>query len=513
MEVTVSDGSLTDTQTLNVSVADVNEAPVITSNGGGATATVSVDENQSAVTTVTATDVDDGATQTYSLTGGADQTSFAIDAGNGVLTFAAAPDHETKDNYEVEVTVSDGTLTDTQALSVTVADVNEAPVITSNGGGATAAVLVDENQSAVTTVTATDVDNGATQTYAVSGGVDAGSFAINTSSGVLTFVVAPDHETKDSYEVEVTVSDGTLTDTQALSVTVADVNEAPVITSNGGGATATVLVDENQSAVTTVTATDVDDGATQTYAVSGGADAGSFAIDTSSGALTFVAAPDHETKDSYEVEVSVSDGTLTDTQTLSVTVADVNEAPVITSNGGGATATVSVDENQSAVTTVTATDVDDGATQTYAVSGGADAGSFAIDASSGTLTFVAAPDHETKDNYEVEVSVSDGTLTDTQTLSVSVADVNEAPVITSNGGGATATVLVDENQSAVTTVTATDVDDGAAQTYSVSGGADAGLFAINASSGVLTFISTPDHETKDSYEVEVTVSDGSLSRR
>ncbi len=511
VEVSVSDGSLTDTQTLSVSVADVNKAPVITSDGGGATATVSVDENQDAVTTVTATDVDDGATQSYSVSGGADAGSFAIDASSGALTFVAAPDHETKDSYEVEVTVSDGTLTDTQTLSVSVADVNEAPVITSNGGGATATVLVDENQDAVTTVTVTDVDDGATQTYSVSGGADAGSFAIDASSGVLTFVAAPDHETKDNYEVEVSVSDGTLTDTQTLSVTVADVNEAPVITSNGGGATATVLVNENQSVVTTVTATDVDDGATQSYNLTGGADQTSFAINASSGVLTFISTPDHETKDSYEVEVTVSDGTLTDTQTLSVSVADVNEAPVITSNGGWATATVSIDENQSVVTTVTATDVDDGATQTYSLTGGADQASFAIDASNGVLTLTSTPDHETKDKYEVEVSVSDGSLTDTQTLNVSVTDVNEAPVITSDGGGATATVSVDENQNAVTTVTATDVDDGATQSYSLTGGSDQTSFAINTSSGVLTFVAAPDHETKDSYEVEVTVSDGFLT--
>lgn len=45
----------------------------------------------------------------------------------------------------------------------------------------------------------------------------------------------------------------------------------------------------------------------------------------------------------------------------------------------------------------------------------------------------------------------------------------------------------------MTTVTATDVD-GPALTYSISGGADAGKFAINASSGVLTFIVAPDYE-------------------
>ncbi len=58
--------------------------------------------------------------------------------------------------------VSDGSNTDTQAIAVTVSDVNDnAPVITSNGGGASAAVNVAENGTAVTTVTASDAEPGA----------------------------------------------------------------------------------------------------------------------------------------------------------------------------------------------------------------------------------------------------------------------------------------------------------------------------------------------------------------
>ena len=148
----------------------MNEAPVITSNGGGATASVSVAENQTAVTTVTSTDVDASATATYTISGGADASKFAINASTGVLTFVSAPNFEgatdagANNVYDVQVTVSDGSLTDVQDIAVTVTNVNEAPVITSNGGGTTAAVSVAENLTAVTTVTSTDVDASATAT-------------------------------------------------------------------------------------------------------------------------------------------------------------------------------------------------------------------------------------------------------------------------------------------------------------------------------------------------------------
>ena len=78
---------------------------------------------------------------------------------------------------------------------------------------------------------------------------------------------------------------------------------------------------------------------------------------------------------------------------------------------------------------------------------------------------------------------------------MTITDVNDnAPVITSDGGGASASVSVAENTAAVTTVTSTDADASATAAYSISGGADAALFAINASTGALSFISAPNYE-------------------
>jgi serralysin len=63
-------------------------------------------------------------------------------------------------------------------------------VITS---GATASVA--ENTTAVMTVTATDADLPAqTLTYSIVGGADAAKFAINSSTGALSFATAPDYE-------------------------------------------------------------------------------------------------------------------------------------------------------------------------------------------------------------------------------------------------------------------------------------------------------------------------------
>jgi Divergent InlB B-repeat domain/FG-GAP-like repeat len=99
--------------------------PVITSNGGGSTAAISVVENQTVVTDVDATDAN-GDPLNYSIAGGVDRAKFSIDAATGVLSFLSAPDYENPtdanaDNvYEVVVLVDDGFLYDAQTISVTV---------------------------------------------------------------------------------------------------------------------------------------------------------------------------------------------------------------------------------------------------------------------------------------------------------------------------------------------------------------------------------------------------------
>src|SRR4029079_8534908 len=160
----------------------------------------------------------------------------------------------------------------------------------------------------------------------------------------------------------------------------------------------------------------------------------------------------------------------------------------ITSNGGGDSASISIAENTAAVTTVTSTDVD-GPTAIYSIVGGADAAKFTIDASSGLLTFITAPDYESPGDlaggssvagnnvYDVVVQASDGTLVDTQAIAVTVTNANTVPSITSNDGGPTATINVNENSTAVTTVTALDDGENQAITYSLSG-ADASKFTI-----------------------------------
>lgn len=99
------------------------------------------------------------------------------------------------------------------------------PSITSNGGGATASITIDEDTTAVTTVTADQ-----SGTFSISGGDDASFFTIHPTTGVLT-ITARDYEDpqdadgNNTYRVTVKITADGLSGTQAITVTIADVSD------------------------------------------------------------------------------------------------------------------------------------------------------------------------------------------------------------------------------------------------------------------------------------------------
>ena len=522
--ITVSDGKNgTDTITVTINVTDVvegvlNNAPVFI---GGDTTTRSIAENTASGTNigsvVTATDDDTSDTLTYTL-GGVDANSFTIVETSGQLQTAAALNYENKNTYTATATVSDNKGgTDSIVVTINVTDANDAPVFSD---GTSTTRNVNENTAAGTNIgtpiPATDADTSDTLTYTLSG-TDAASFAIAATTGQLQTKATLDYETKNSYSVTITVSDGKNgTDTITVTINVTDVNEnvAPVFTD---GATATRSIAENTIAGTnigaSVIATDANTSDTLTYTLSG-TDAASFAIGATSGQLQTKATLDYETKNSYSVTITVSDGKNgTDTITVTINVTDVvegvpNNAPVFI---GGDTTTRSIAENTASGTNigsvVTATDDDTSDTLTYTL-GGVDANSFTIVETSGQLQTAAALNYENKNTYTATATVSDNKGgTDSIVVTINVTDANDAPVFSD---GTSTTRNVNENTAATnigTPVPATDADTSDTLTYTLSG-TDAASFAIAATTGQLQTKATLDYETKNSYSVTITVSDG-----
>tara|TARA_Y100000590_G_scaffold409778_1_gene502255 strand:- start:321 stop:5798 length:5478 start_codon:yes stop_codon:yes gene_type:complete len=480
LTVNVSDGTETTSQTISVSITDVveNVAPTIS----GLSSTVSVPENQTSVTTVVGLD-SDGDTLTYSLSG-TDYLSLSIST-SGVITFNNSPTFSNKSSYSLVVTVSDGIVTTSQELII---NITSSPIFS----GLSSSISVDENQTSIVTATAVTEGEGANLTYSLSG-TDVDSFSID-SSGKLTFISVPDFETKSSYSITVSVSDGYNSASENLSISINDVFEqgtVPVIVNLASS----ISVQENQTNVTTVSASDPD-GDSISFSLSG-VDQSSFSID-SVGVITFNSAPDYENKTSYSITVEVNDGINQSSKALTVLISNVNDnAPVFSATYYAFQA----EENQTSVGTVTASD-EDGDVVTYSIGNkgtSTDSSYFSI-SSLGVITFNSAPDRETgPQSYpNMTVTVSDGTFEQTVDLIVDVLDINEYPVI----NNLPATYTLDENGTNVLTVSATDPE-GDSLFYSLTG-ADSSYFNIS-SSGVITFKTASDYETKSSYSITVKV--------
>lgn len=408
---------------------------------------------------------------------------------------------------------------------------NTAPVITSHNGDASVTLQVPENTTAVTTLTAADADEGTTLTYSLAGGEDAGKFVIGASTGELNFITAPDFEIPGDvngdnvYVVTIQVSDGELTASQRFKIRITNANDhAPVITSYNGDAAVTLRVPENTTAViATVKAIDVDKNTTIIYSLVNEEDAVKFTVNSSTGELSFLTAPDFEQPadgdhdNVYVITVKASDGDSAATQRFKIKIQDVNDhAPVITSNDGRDTVMIQVAENMAAaIDTVNATDADAGSTIRYSIVNSGDGVVFSVDPVTGVLSFITPPDYEqpadgNHDNvYIVIVQASDGDSTDVQHFEIKVTNNNDSPLII------TSTMQLAENTQAVTTLGAADDDAGV--TISIENEGDGSLFSIDPATGVLSFITAPDFEIPGDgngdniYVVAIRMFDGTIA--
>ena len=186
----------------------------------------------------------------------------------------------------------------------------------------------------------------------------------------------------------------------------------------------------------------------------------------------------------------------------------LNRAPKITSAGA-----YEVAENTTRVGQLEAVDGDD-EIGGYGIAGGADGGLFAVVEETGELMFREAPDYEDPSDVEsaepasgagdneyivvVEVRSGEGERErrGNRAIRVRVSDEEEPPEITSLGP-----FEVVENQTRVGQLEAVDQDKQDEITeYGIAGGADGGLFAVEAETGELMFREAPDYEDPSDVE-------------
>ena len=189
----------------------------------------------------------------------------------------------------------------------------------------------------VGTVSATDPDEGDTVTYSITSGNEAGQFAVDGSTGVITVAGSLDYETASSYTLTVEASDGKGgTDTVPVAIALIEVvvdAKAPVF---GAGAYAFSVIEGASvgSTVGAVSATDPNEGDTVTYSIAAGNDAGKFGLDAGTGRITLTGTLDYQTTASYTLTVEASDGKDgkgTATATISVEQASCSNGTAVAS--------------------------------------------------------------------------------------------------------------------------------------------------------------------------------------
>ena len=396
---------------------------------------------------------------TYTLTG-ADAAAFTIVASSGQIRVKDALDFETKASYSVTVSVHDShdpdgasstAIDDTQDVTITVTNVNEAGVVTLT----TATGVVQGRVE--TTATLSDPDGSVGDlTWQWAQSPNGRTNWANIADATTDTYTPTDTLVGRYIRATATYSDrlsgaGSATQTaSAVSARVAappPVNSAPVFPASARAREVAEDAAAGDNVGSPVAATDLNSDPDDlsgpdkvndalVYSLSG-TDAASFAIDSSTGQLSLATGVtlDFETKRSYRVTVEVTDGydALGDDEdpdvidarvNVTINVTDVNEAPEIAADADTA---VSVEENVNrAIATFKAADPERD-TLTWSAS----LPEFWISAR-GELWFASPPDYEDSGvrNLTVTITATDPEgLTDTHSVDVEVTDLEEEGAI------------------------------------------------------------------------------------
>ena len=448
---------------------------------------------------VTASDADSGDRLTYAISG---SDLFTIDGSTGQIRVAQDADlnHEGVASHEVTITAKDPSeARDSIDVTISVTNVNEAP------GADTDRISMDEDTPVTISVLDNDSDpeNDNLTITAVGAGPDRhGTAVVGANRRTITYT--PDRDYHGAATFTYTISDGKLTATGTVDVTIRSINDAPDfgVTAITRSVSEAAMPADNVGAP--VVATDPDHPAL-VYRLTGAPD---FEIDPNSGQVTVGAgvALDREDTPSYTGTVTATDDLGANSSIpLTITVVDVNEPPV------AGTDMATTKEDTPVTIDVLANDADPEDRPLRVGLGGLAPrhGSVRVLADK---TILYTPEADSHDDDSFTYTISDGRFRVEGLVSVEVTSVNDWPAF----GAATATLTVPEStepgNAVGLPVTATDRDDDAVS-YGLAG-TDADTFDIGVKSGQIILASGTrlDRSVQSSYEVTVTADDGNGGR-
>lgn len=497
LTVQVSDGrGGLATTTLTVNVNDLNDVPVFQGTPFNTIACENLPDSTS-VLQITATDQDSNDTLTYALSG-TNSSHFQISSSTGLILTAQELDYEVLSFYSLTVSVSDGSTTVSQPLTITITDANDSPSFLD----APYSVQVNENDISVLdfSVNASDPDND-TLHFTLSGSRSS-HFTIHSLTGLVTLTQSLNFEDAAIYVLTVTISDGEGgVNVTTLTVEVIDQNDSPLFSNTPFSA----AIDENIDIGTQVvlaSALDEDENSTLTYALAG-ANSSDFAVSIT-GIISTAGEINFESCSLYSLTISVSDGTTTVTTPLTVTVNDMNDPPMFSNASYSLTVNEGVSSSVS-ILQVSASDQDNDAIVYSFV--GVTSSDFTVNGANGVVSTAVVLDYEKTPSYALNVQADDGNGGKTlSSITVTLTDLNdEAPTFNSASynGHVTENVVIG---SSVMTVTASDGDAAdSSLAYSLSG-TNSSHFTVTGS-GLIQTGSDIDYESVQGYSLTLTATD------
>ncbi|HPW92932.1 MAG TPA: putative Ig domain-containing protein [Verrucomicrobiota bacterium] len=462
-----------DARTFTVTVAEVNTAPVL-----AAIPPQTVDELTLLSFAASVTDADlPGDQITFSLDAGA-PPGAAIDPETGVFTWLPT-EAQGPGVYMITVRATDDgspALSASQGVTITVREVNTPPAL-----AAIPSQRIRPTRPLTFAAVATDPDLPANPlTFSLDPGAPAGA-AIDPATGVFTWTPTP-LQNNTTNLIKVRVSDGWASDVKNVVVVVSDANNPPVL-----AALPDKTVNEKTALTFTASASDPD-GDSLTYSLAAGAPSGA-SINPATGAFSWTPT-EAQGPGTYSITVRVTDNALpnlSDARTFTVTVNEVNLAPAL-----NPISNKTINEKATLTFTAVASDADLPAnTKTFSLDAGAPAGA-SIDPVTGVFTWTPT-EAQGPAIYPITVRVTDNNpdavnskqMSDARTFTVTVNEVNEAPVLP-----AIATKTINEKSTLTLALAATDADLPAnTLTYSLDSGAPAGA-SLNPATGVFTWTPT-----------------------
>ena len=473
------DGQATDSEVVAITVNDAgNQAPILNPIGPRA-----VNENENLNFSVTATDPDltTPSLTTRTLPLGA----VFIDNGNGSGTFDFTPDYTQAGVFNVTFVASDGFLTDSEIVVITVTDVNRPPVLDPIGPRA-----VNEGVNLNFTVAANDPDG--TIPVLTTSTLPAHATFVNNGNGTGTFDFNPDFTQSGVYDITFYANDGTAIDSEVVAITVTEGgNQPPVLNPIGPQ-----VVYETATLNLPVTASDPDGTTPSLSALNVPANA-TF-TDNLNGTGTFIFTPSYTQAGDYSVTFKAFDGVAVDSEVVVITVLNTNRAPILDPIGPRA-----VTEGGTITFGSTASDAD-GTTPTLTTST-LPANATFIDNLNGSGIFTFTPDFTQSGIYPITFYAGDGTVVDSEVVTITVADAgNQRPVIDSIPDH-----IASEGANLNFQVTATDPDNTIPALSAVNLPVNATFVDNLNGSGAFSF--TPDFSQAGAYEVTFIASDGVLA--